>query len=100
MRRHWISKVYLECGSGVGMKATEILLLGLVGWTAIGVVGVGVSRRRGGRQRGRQGVAWLVGVWVVYLGVVIGVSLGQRQRAVAVGEPQCFGDMCFRVIRV
>jgi hypothetical protein len=82
------------------MKATEILLLGLVGWTAIGVVGVGVSRRRGERQRVRQGVAWLMGVWVVYLCVVIGVSLGQRQRVVAVGEPQCFGDMCFRVIRV
>ena len=82
------------------MKATEILLLGLVGWTAIGVVGVGVSRRRGERQRVRQGVAWLMGVWVVYLCVVMGVSLGQRQRVVAMGEPQCFDDMCFRVIRV
>jgi hypothetical protein len=82
------------------MKATEILLLGLVGWTAVGVVGVGVSRRRGERQRVRQGVAWLMGVWVVYLWVVMGVSLGQRQRVVAMGEPQCFNEMCFAVIRV
>jgi hypothetical protein len=82
------------------MKATELLLLGLVGWTAIGVIGVGVSSWRGERERVRQGVAWLVGIWVVYLCVVIGVSLGQRQRVVAMGEPQCFDDMCFAVIRV
>jgi hypothetical protein len=82
------------------MKATELLLLGLVGWTAIGVIGVGASARRGERQRVRRGVAWLVGVWVVYLCVVIGVSLGQGQRVVAMGEPQCFDEMCFRVIGV
>jgi len=82
------------------MKATELLLLGLVGWTAIGVIGVGVSLARGERQRVRRGVAWLIGVWVVYLCVVIGVSLEQRQRVVAMGEPQCFDDMCFRVTRV
>jgi hypothetical protein len=82
------------------MKATELLLLGLVGWTAIGVIGVGVSLGRGERQRVRRGVAWLVGVWVVYFCVLIGVSLGQRQRVVAMGEPQCFDEMCFAVIRV
>ena len=82
------------------MKATELLLLGLVGWTGIGVVGVGVSLRRGERQRVRQGVTWLVGVWVVYLFVLVGVSLGQRQRVVAIGEPQCFDEMCFTVTGV
>ena len=82
------------------MKATELLLLGLVGWTAIGVIGVSVSVWRGERERVRRGVAWLVGVWVVYLCAVIGVSLGQGQRVVAMGEPQCFGEMCFRVVRV
>jgi hypothetical protein len=82
------------------MKAAELLFLGLVGWTAIGVIGVGVSLWRGERQRVRRGVAWLVGVWVVYLCVVIGVSLGQRQRVVAMGEPQCFDEMCFAVTRV
>jgi hypothetical protein len=82
------------------MRATEVLLLGLAGWTAIGVIGVGVSLARGERQRVRRGVGWLVGVWVVYLCLVIGVSLGQRQRVVAMGEPQCFDEMCFRVTGV
>jgi hypothetical protein len=82
------------------MKATELLFVGLVGWTAIGVIGVGVSLWHGERQRVRRGVAWLLGVWVVYLCMVIGVSLEQRQRVVAMGGPQCFDDMCFAVIRV
>ena len=81
------------------MKATELLLLGLVGWTAIGIVGVGVSAARGERYRVRRGLAWIVGAWVVYLVVLIGVSLGRRQRVVAMGEPQCFDEMCFTVIR-
>jgi len=82
------------------MKATELLLLGLVGWTAIGVIGVSVSVWRGERERVRRGVAWLMGVRVVYLCAVIGVSLGQGQRVVAMGEPQCFDEMCFAVTRV
>src|ERR1700739_1118171 len=82
------------------MKATEILLLGLVGWTAIGVLGVVVSRVEGEREQARRGVKWLVGAWVVYLFVLVGVSLGQRQRVVKMGEPQCFDDMCFTVTGV
>ena len=82
------------------MKATELLLLGLVGWTGIGIVGVGVAFWRGERDRVRRGVAWLAGVWVVYLCVLVGVSLGQKQRVVAVGEPQCFDEMCFTVTGV
>ena len=82
------------------MKATEILLIGLVGWTAIGVVGVGVSLWRGERGRMRRGVGWLVGVWAAYVMVVVGVSLAQRQKVVQIGEPQCFDEMCFTVIRV
>jgi hypothetical protein len=82
------------------MRATELLLLGLVGWTAIGVVGVAVSQLRGERRRVRRGVAWLAGVWTIYLGVVVGVSLVQRQRVMAIGEPQCFDEMCFTVTTV
>jgi hypothetical protein len=82
------------------MKATELLLLGLIGWTAIGVFGVAVSRWRGEQVRVRRGIAWIAGVWVVYLCVLVGVSLGQRQRVVAIGEPQCFDDMCFTVTGV
>jgi len=82
------------------MKVTELLLLGLVGWTTIGLLGVSVSLWRGERQRVRRGVAWLAGVWTVYLGVVVGVSLVQRQRVMAIGEPQCFDEMCFTVTGV
>jgi hypothetical protein len=82
------------------MKATELLLLGLVGWTGIGLVGVSVSLWRGERQRVRGGVAWLAGVWVVYFCVLVGVSLVQRQSVIVMGQPQCFDDMCFTVTGV
>src|SRR4051812_32694052 len=82
------------------MKGMRILLLGLVGWTAIGLVGVGVSWRRGEREKVRHGMGWLAGVWVAYLFVVIAVSLVQRQSVVGLGQPRCFDEMCFRVIKV
>jgi len=85
---------------GWGVSLTELLLAGVVGWTGLGVVGVGVSRLRGERARVRRGVAWLAGVWVVYLAVLIGVSLGQRQRVVAVGQPGWFDELCFTVTGV
>jgi hypothetical protein len=75
-------------------------MFGLVGWTAIGVIGIGVSLARGERERVRRGVGWLVGVWVVYLCVVVGVSLRQPQRVMAMGESQCFDEMCFTVTGV
>ena len=56
--------------------------------------------RRGERRKVRSGIAWLVGVWVVYLSILIGVSLRQKQRVVAMGEAQCFDEMCFTVTRV
>jgi hypothetical protein len=48
----------------------------------------------------RRGIAWLIGVWVIYLCVLIGVSLVQRQRVLSIGEPQCFDEMCFTVTGV
>jgi hypothetical protein len=72
-------------------------MLGVVGWTGIGLVGVGVAWIRGERQRVWRGIAWLLGVWMVYLCVLVGVSLTQGQKIVALGKAQCFDKMCFAV---
>ena len=82
------------------MKLTELLLLGLVGWTGVGAVGVAVSQWRGESQRVRRGIAWMAGVWALYLCVLAVVSMVQRQRILAIGESQCFDDMCFTVTGV
>jgi hypothetical protein len=83
----------------MGMRATELLLLALVGWTGIGAVGVGVSLWRRERHQVRRSVAWLVTVWVVYLCVLVGVSVGQGQKIVTIGQAQCFDGMCFTVTK-
>lgn len=82
------------------MNLRELLLLGMVGWTAIGIVGTTASLYKRERRKAVSGLAWIVGVWVVYLGVLLGVSLKQKQRVVAIGEPQCFDEMCFTVTGV
>lgn len=82
------------------MKLAELLLFGVAGWSGLGLIGVAISRHRGEGNRVRRGVWWLVSVWAVYVCALIGVSLEQRQRVVALGEPQCFDEMCFTVMRV
>jgi hypothetical protein len=51
----------------------------------------------GERERLRRGLWWIAGVWVVYMGVLLCVSLVQRQRVLAIGQEQCYGQMCFTV---
>jgi hypothetical protein len=82
------------------MNLRELLLLGVVGWTAIGALGVSVSLARGEREKVLRGVAWIAVVWVVYLTTLVTVSLVQPQRVVAMGQEQCFGEMCFAVVGV
>jgi hypothetical protein len=82
------------------MSFWELLLLLLVGWTALGAVGLTISLVRGEREQIGRGLRWLAGVWVVYLVVVVVVSLAQKQRVVAMGQDQCFDEMCFAVARV
>ena len=82
------------------MNLRELLLVGLAGWTAIGVIGITISLARRERRKAAYGLAWIVGVWVVYLAVLLTVSLRQTQRVVALGQPQCFDEMCFTVIGV
>ncbi|GGA75226.1 hypothetical protein GCM10011507_28250 [Edaphobacter acidisoli] len=82
------------------MNLHELLLLGLAGWTAIGLIGTIVSFARRERAKALYGLKWLVAIWVVYLAVLLGVSHWQKQRVVAIGQPQCFDEMCFTVTGV
>jgi hypothetical protein len=76
----------------------ELLLLVVVGWTAIGLLGSFVSLKRGERAKAVHGARWIGGVWVVYLAVLVGVSLLQPQKVVPLGKDQCYDDMCFAVM--
>ena len=82
------------------MTVWELLLIALVGWTAIGIVGVVVASMRREWLRVRKGLIWLVGVWVAYLAVLVATSLLQPQRVVAMGQDQCYDEMCFAVMGV
>ncbi|MDE1175988.1 MAG: hypothetical protein PW789_05210 [Edaphobacter sp.] len=75
----------------------RFLLVLLVGWTAIGVVGITVSFVNQERTKALKNLGWMIGIWVVYLGALLGTSLHQPQRRLAPGTPQCFGNMCFSV---
>jgi len=82
------------------MNAWEYLALAVELWTAVGVLGLTISLARRERRKLGQGVASLIGVWVVYLGVLLAVSARQPERRVALGKPACFDRMCFTVERV
>lgn len=82
------------------MNLRELLLLGLAGWTGIGIIGTLVSFARRERAKAFRGLSWLVGVWIAYLAVLVGVSLKQKQRVIAIGQPRCFDQMCFTVTGV
>ncbi len=79
------------------MNLRELLLLGLVGWTAIGTIGIVVMLAQGERGKAARGVAWILGVWMIYLAVLLGVSVKQKQRVVEIGQQQCYDEMCFAV---
>lgn len=82
------------------MNLRELLLLGLVGWTAIGMVGTVISLARRERAKAMHGLVWIAGVWLVYLAVLIAVSLREKQRVVSIGHELCFDEMCFTVTSV
>jgi hypothetical protein len=85
------------------MDLRKLLMLGVAGWTTLGLVGVTVSLVRGRhgvrgeRERLRRGLIWIAGVWAVYLGALLTVSVAQPQRVVAIGQEQCDGEICFAV---
>jgi hypothetical protein len=80
------------------MNVRELLMVVLLGWTVLGGIGLGISLLRGERTKAFKGLRWVAVVWVVYLAVLVGVSLKQPQRVVALGQDQCYDEMCFTVV--
>ncbi|WP_263367568.1 hypothetical protein [Edaphobacter bradus] len=79
------------------MTFRELLLLGLVGWTAVGHLGVALSFAMQQREKALRHLGWIGGVWAVYLAALLVTSLLQPQKTVAIGQRQCFDEMCFTV---
>lgn len=82
------------------MNLRELLLIGLAGWTAIGIIGTLISLLRRELKRALSGLAWIILIWAAYLAALLGVSLHQKQRVIAIGQPQCYDEMCFTVTGV
>ena len=79
------------------MRWAELLLLGLVLWTAIGVVGTTVRLARGERRLAGRGLLTIAVVWLLYLLVLMAVSWRQPVGVVPPGKEVCFDEMCFAV---
>jgi len=82
------------------MNFRELLLLVLVGWTAVGAVGITYSLMRQEKPKAMRNLGWIVAIWAIYMATLLGVSLLQPQKVIRIGQDQCFDDMCFAVTRV
>ena len=82
------------------MNFRAFLLLVLVGWTAVGTIGITVSLAKRERAKALRNFMWVVGIWVVYMAVLLLASRMQPQKVVAIGQDQCFDEMCFAVTGV
>ena len=82
------------------MRFWNLLLLALVAWTVLGAIGVSVSLFLGERAKALRHLGWIFGIWVAYLAVLMATSLMQPQKTIAMGQDQCFGEMCFAVTSV
>lgn len=83
----------------MGMSWGEVFLLALAAWTAVGGLGVTVSFARGERSKAKRHLGWIMGVWLLYLAVLVTVSLTARRREVAAGKEQCFHQICAAVVK-
>ena len=82
------------------MRFWNLLLLALVAWTVLGAIGVSVSLFLGERAKALRHLGWIFGIWAAYLAVLMATSLMQPQKTIAMGQDQCFGEMCFAVTGV
>ena len=82
------------------MNAWEYLALALELWTAVGLIGLTISLARQERRKLWQGAGSLVGVWLVYLAVLVVVSHRDPEQRVPPGQPVCFHKLCFTIQQV
>jgi Telomeric repeat-binding factor 2. len=82
------------------MNFRELLLLVLVGWTAVGAAGITISLVRKERRKAARHSLWIVAVWVVYMTILLWTSLTKPQKVIALGQDRCFDEMCFAVTGV
>lgn len=82
------------------MSFWNLLGVALVAWTVLGAIGIAISLFLGERAKALRHLGWIFGIWAGYLAVVMGASLMQPQKIVAMGRDQCFGDVCFVVTGV
>lgn len=84
---------------GLGSGFARLLLFALLGWTALGTIGVTVSLRRGERVQGRRNLLWIIAIWLIYMSVLLTASLRAKSRALPPGQEHCFDSLCFSVLR-
>ena len=82
------------------MRVFGWLLAALAGWTGIGLIGTVLALATRDRRRAWRGLGWMVTVWVIYLGVLLGVGRWQGQKLLEVGQEECFGPTCYSVTNV
>ncbi len=82
------------------MNRFEYLAMTLELWTTVGLLGLAISLVRRERRKLWQGVGSLVGVWLIYLAVLLVVSYRQPEQRVAMGQPKCFHTLCFAIEQV
>lgn len=82
------------------MRFWNLLLLALVAWTVLGAIGISISMFLGERAKALRHLGWIFGIWAAYMAVLMATSLLQPQKTVAMGQDQCFGDICFAVTSV
>lgn len=79
------------------MRASAMALATLVGWMAIGTVGVWVSWSRQEHAKAYRGLTWIAGVFLTYLLALVLVSRVQPQKRLAPGQEECFSDLCLSI---
>lgn len=82
------------------MNFWQLVLLVLVGWTAVGAGGVAVSVARRERPKAVRHSLWIAAIWTLYIVTLLSVSLTRPQKVVPIGHDQCFDKMCFAVTQV